>query len=62
MAPRLPRGSVPGGVPTIPTELCREDGIVALALGVRTNLDPDTVIRRTLYGIEVISPGYLGGR
>jgi len=35
---------------------------VALALGVRTPLDPGSEIRRTLYGIEGIPPGYLEGR
>jgi len=35
---------------------------VALALGVRTPLDPSSKIRWTLYGIEGTAPGYLEGR
>jgi hypothetical protein len=35
---------------------------MALALGVRTPLDLDSEIRRTLYRIEGIAPEYLGGR
>ena len=35
---------------------------MALALGVRTPVDPSSKIRRTLYGIEGIAPGYLEGR
>ena len=37
----------------------REDGVVALALGVRMPLDPNSEIKGTLYGIERIALGYL---
>ena len=60
--PATPPWLHPGGVPTIPAEPRREDGIVALALGVCTPFDPDLEIRRTLYGIEGIAPRYLSGR
>jgi len=60
--PATPSWLHPRGVPTILAELRREDGVVALALGVRTPLDLDSEIRRTLYGIEGIAPRYLGGR
>ena len=35
---------------------------MALALGMRMPVDLSSEIRRTLYGIEGISPGYLEGR
>jgi hypothetical protein len=61
MAPRLPHGFVLGGIPTIPTELGREDGVVVLALHTRTPMDPNSEINGTLYGIKGITPGYLKG-
>jgi len=51
-----------GGVPTIPTEPRWEDGVVALALGLRRLVDPNSEINGTLYGIKGIAPDYLKGR
>ena len=63
MAPRLPRGSVlGGGAATIPVEPRREDGVVALACAMRTPAGPSSEIKGSLYGIEGIAPGFLGGR
>ena len=49
------------GVPTIQAEPRRKDGVVALALGMRTPADPSSE-KGTLYGIEGIALGYLDGR
>jgi hypothetical protein len=54
--------ATPRGVPTIPAEPRRKDGVVALVLDMRTPTDPSLEIKGTLYGIEGIAPGYLGGR
>jgi hypothetical protein len=51
-----------GRLATILAEPWREDGVVALALAMRTLVDPSSKIKGTLYGIEGIAPGYLEGR
>ena len=38
------------------------DGVVALACMMRTPTDPDSEIRRTIYGMFGIAPGFLRGR
>lgn len=60
--PETPAWLRPEGIPTILAEPCREDGVVVLALGTRTPVDPSLEIKETLYGIEGIAPGYLEGR
>jgi hypothetical protein len=52
----------PRGAATILAEPRCEDGVVALALAMRTPADPSPKIKGTLYGIEGIAPGYLKGR
>ena len=52
----------PRGAATIPAEPRQEDGVVALALAMRTPVDLSSEIKGTLYGIEGIAPGYLEGR
>jgi len=36
--------------------------VVALAYMMRTPTDPDSEIRRTIYGMDEIAPGFLRGR
>jgi hypothetical protein len=60
--PETPAWLRPGGVPTISAESGWEDGVVALALGMRTPVDPNSEIKGTLYGIQGVAPSYLEGR
>ena len=60
--PETPAWLRPRGIPTISAESGREDGVVALALGMRTPVDPNLEIKGTLYGTKGIAPGYLEGR
>jgi len=46
----------------IPTESGRADGVVALACMMRTPVDPESEIRRTIYGMDGIAPGFLRER
>jgi len=46
----------------MPAESGRADGVVALAYMMRTPVDPDSEIRRTIYGMDGIAPGFLRGR
>ena len=45
----------------IPAESGRADGVVALACMMRTPVDPDSEIKRTIYGMDGIAPGFLRG-
>jgi len=46
----------------IPAESGRADGVVALACMMRTPVDPESEIRRTIYGMDGIAPGFLRER
>ena len=46
----------PRAAATVPAEPRREDGIVALALAMRTPANPSSEIKGTLNGIEGIAP------
>ena len=50
------------GPATVPAEPRWEDGVVVLALAMRTPADTSSEIKGSLYGIEGITPGYLEGR
>ena len=52
----------PGGPPSSQVDPRREDGVVALALAMRTLADPSFESKGTLYGIEGIALGFLEGR
>jgi len=45
----------------IPVESGRADGVVALACMMRTPIDPESEIRRTIYGMDRIALGFLRG-
>ena len=47
---------------SIPVESGRADGVVALACMMRTRVDPESEIRRTIYGMDRIAPGFLRER
>ena len=51
-----------GAPAAIPAESGRADGVVALACMMRTPVDPDSEIRRTIYRMDGIAPGFLRGR
>jgi len=51
-----------GAPAAIPAELGRADGVVALACMMRTPIDPESEIRRTIYGMDGIAPGFLRER
>ena len=57
--PPTPAWLRPGAPAAIPAELGRADGVVALACMMRTPVDPESEIRRTIYGMDVIAPGFL---
>lgn len=42
--------------------LSREDNIMALTLLTRTPVDPESVVKGTLYSVEGVSSGYLEGQ
>ena len=46
----------------IPVESGRTDGVVALACMMRTPIDPESEIRRTIYGMDGIALGFLRER
>ena len=60
--PPTPTWLRPGAPAAIPAESGRADGVVALACMMRTPADPDSEIRRTIYGLDGIAPGFLRGR
>ena len=45
-----------------PTELGRDDGVVALALLACKPIDPESEVRRTLYNIDGVALGYFVSR
>ena len=49
----------PGAPASISAEPGRADGVVALACMMRTPVDPQSVIKGTVYSIEGIAPGFL---
>ena len=57
--PPTPAWLRPGAPTAIPAESGREDGVVALAYMMRTTVDPESKIRRTIYGMDGIAPGFL---
>ena len=57
--PPTPAWLWPGAPAAIPVESGRADGVVALACMRRTPADPDSEIRRTIYGMDGITPGFL---
>ena len=57
--PPTPAWLRPGAPASIPTELERADGVVALACMMRTLVDPQSEIKGTIYGIEGIALGFL---
>jgi len=61
-SPATPLWLCPVGPATVLVEPRQEDGVVVLALAMRTPTDPSSKIKGTLYGIEGIAPGYLEGR
>ena len=60
--PATPSWLRPRGPATILAEPRREDGVMALALTMRTPADPSSEIKGSLYGIEGIAPCFLEGR
>ena len=57
-----PAWLLPGAPATIRVEPGRADSVVALACMMRTPTDPDCEIRRTIYGMDGIAPGFLRER
>ena len=51
-----------GAPASIPAESGRADGVVALACKMRTAVDPQSKIRRTIYGMDGIAPGFFRER
>ena len=60
--PPTPAWLRPGAPTAIPAESGRADGLVALACMMRTPVDPDSEIKRTIYGMDGIAPGFLRER
>ena len=60
--PPTPAWLRPGAPTAIPAESEWVDGVVALAYMMRTPVDPDSEIRRTIYGMDGIAPWFLRGR
>ena len=60
--PATPSWLRPGGPVTILAEPRQEDGLMALALAMRTPTDPSSEIKGSLYGIKGIAPAFLEGR
>jgi hypothetical protein len=50
------------GAATVPAEPRQKDGVVVLALAMRTLAEPTCKIKGTLYGIEGITSGFLERR
>jgi len=57
--PPTPAWLCPGPPAAIPAESGWADGVVALACMMRTPVDPESEIRRTIYGMDGITPGFL---
>jgi len=57
--PPTPAWLLPGAPAAIPAESGRADGVVAFACMMRTPIDPESEIRRTIYGMDGITPGFL---
>jgi len=51
-----------GAPAAIPAESGRADGVVALACMMHTPADPNSEIKRTIYGTDGIAPGFLRER
>jgi len=60
--PPTPAWLRPGAPAAILAESGWADGVVALACMMRTPADPDSEIRRTIYGMDGIASGFLRGR
>ena len=60
--PPTPAWLRPGAPAAIPAESGRADGVVALACMMRTPVDPESEIRRTIYGMDGIALGFLRER
>jgi hypothetical protein len=60
--PPTPAWLLPGAPAAIRAESGRADGVVALASMMRTPTDPKSEIRRTIYGMDGIAPGFLRER
>lgn len=60
--PETPLWLRPGAPTTCPAESGRVDKVVVLVLITRSPVDPKSVIKGTLYGIDGVLPGYIGGR
>ena len=60
--PPTPTWLLPGAPAAIRAESGRADGVVALACMMRTPTDPESEIKRTLYGMDGIAPGFLRER
>jgi len=58
--PPTPAWLRPGAPAAIPAESGRADGVVALACMMCTPTDPDSEIRRTIYGMDGIAPDSSG--
>ncbi|XP_021306312.1 uncharacterized protein LOC110431539, partial [Sorghum bicolor] len=60
--PPTPAWLRPGAPALIPAESGRADGVVALASMMRTPVDPQSEIRRTIYGMDGIASRFLRER
>jgi len=60
--PPTPAWLRPVAPASIPAESGRADGMVALACMMRTPVDPQSEIRRMIYGMDGIAPGFLQER
>jgi hypothetical protein len=60
--PPTPAWLLPGAPAAIRAEPGRADGVVALACLKRTPPDPESDIKRTIYGMDGIAPGFLRER
>jgi len=57
--PPTPAWLLLGAPASIPAESGRANGVVALACMMRTPVDPQSEIRRTIYGMDGIAPRFL---
>jgi len=60
--PPTPAWLRPGAPAAIPAERGRADSVVALACMMRTPADAESEIRRSIYGMDGIAPGFLQER
>jgi len=60
--PPTPAWLLPGAPAEIRAESGRADGVVALACMMRTPTDPESEIKRTIYGMDRIALGFLRER